>query len=485
MFLEYIKTKDFKFEIITGFIFLLVFAAVSNFFDITIAFILTLLFILLFYSVSFISLNKKPTNVYLFLLLFFAPLEKIHWYQFFAIKPVIILGLLGAYLFIIHIIVKPTINKNIKIAASLYFLIFLSMLLSTYFSINSYRSFRLLSLYIIIFSYSLTLIYIIKENSHLKLILNTWLAVGVFTAIYGLLQLYLKYRGIELDELVSDFLKTNPVSFRINPISKYGYRINAFFGDANNYAAYLNTVIPISLFFLMNCINSGKRSKILLYFITTAILLVVVFLTFSRSGWLGTITVLAVFFIKFRKYFFKTSYLKIWMIVFIVLACLFLIYKDILLLLLNIRLSRDIGSTSIHILHIKFSIKLFFSNPIFGIGIGNYGDMFYRDFLNLANPHSTFLTWLSEIGLIGFILNFSVIILSLFYLRKMIKSNNESHRFYGWILLTSYLGLLASNVFYQTYAYHFYNIFQAVVLACGNFINNRNIDKKIAQSNNE
>ena len=430
----------------------------------------SIVLIVLLYLFFFINSRRKFVDIFLVLMVFFAPLEKIHWYRFFAIKPVIIIGLLGTYIFILFFILKPSVNKNLKIVFSLYVLLFAGMLVSTYFSLSYYRSIRLLSLYLIFFSYSLALIYLIKESDKLKLIINVWLAAGMVVAIYGLMQLYFKYKGIELDVIVSKFLKTDPKSLGIKIIGSYGFRINSFFGDANNNAAYLNTVLPISLFYLMENINKRIKKKIILYLITTMILLSVIFLTFSRSGWIGTITVFLVFFIKYRKEFIKIRYIRIGFAAALILGIIFFVYKDLLLLLLDLRLKKDIGSTSWHFIYAEYCIKLFLSNPIFGAGIGNFKDFFLRDYLVLANPHSTFLTWLSEIGLVGFTLNIALISLSIYYLRRMIKSGNDFLYSTGWILLAGYLGLLASNLFYQTYAYHFYNIFQSIVLSLGNFV---------------
>jgi len=318
------------------------------------------------------------------------------------------------------------------------------------------------------------LIYVLNHPKKLKLILDTWLITGVLTAIYGIFQLYLKSKGIELDVIISDFLKTDPVDLGIKKIGKYGFRITSFFGDSNNYAAYLNTVIPISMFYFMDYLKQRNNLFIFLLTISTCILLTAEFLTFSRSGWMGTAVLLFVFIYSYRKTMLKVRFLKIVFMVIIFLGLLFYIYKDYLLLLLSLRLKINEPSINWHLIFMSYSLNLFLSNPIFGTGIGNYGVYYMKDFSMKANPHSTYLTWLSEIGLFGFIINIIIITVGIYFLIKMIKSDKRFFNQTGWILFAGYLGLLTSNIFYQTYAYHFYNIYHAIVLAFGNFILNGN-----------
>jgi len=417
----------------------------------------------------------------LFLFILFAPLEKLHWYLYFAIKPVIILTVIGGFIYVTYTLLKTEISRSAKNVIFIFLLIQIANLLSFYNSINITRSYRVFVLYFIFLVLILIIVSLIKSNRELYFFYNAWIAVGIFLAIYGFIQILGEVRGVSVDDLVFSRISYKPVDIGLGAISSFGYRINSFFGDSNNYCAYLTTVIPLSFTGMVYYLNQKKNKLFYFYFLAFILNLGASFLTFSRSGWLGIFISFIVILFLTRKFVFNRKFLLLCLLLIIVLLIIILPYKDAVINILKVRfglIEIEEGSANIHFFLYKGALSMFLDHPFIGVGLGNYGIVLeqkggYQLPGNvLYNPHSAYLSWLSETGIIGFICNIFLIIFMFMILKRYRKKSDGIYKDVISIgLFGGLTGLLVSNIFYQSYTYFFFIVFEGIILSITNILN--------------
>jgi len=192
-----------------------------------------------------------------------------------------------------------------------------------------------------------------------------------------------------------------------------GVRVFGNLFHPNNYSIYLLPVILLSYFYLRT--KPDKKN-----FLLFSGLLLIDFLTGSRSGILSLVFGLLIFeilFIKNKKAFMKVFFLLAISILFLLL---FFINQDSI----NQHLSvSSIGErTTIWASYLPFVRN----NLLFGNGVGSYE--LYRDqiLLNLAS-HSYYLGTIFEIGIVGLLVIFTFLLNLFFGLIKQmrLKQNRE------------------------------------------------------------
>ena len=183
---------------------------------------------------------------------------------------------------------------------------------------------------------------------------------------------------------------------------------NTWLGDENIYAVFCCTGIPFAYVLLLRCKVKWKK---LCYIICLFLFTVGVIQAASRGGFLSFL------FIVFMFWQFSRKKIKVVMFSIILgLVILTVLPPNIIQEIENINVDEQKGESGERAYLWHLSINMFQDNKIFGIGMGNYGDMFLKyDQLNEARDrfgginwrgqkmvaHSTPLTFLAETGLLG------------------------------------------------------------------------------------
>lgn len=236
--------------------------------------------------------------------------------------------------------------------------------------------------------YLVSSIYINEKD--INNILKLLLVLGIVVSIIGLVQ-------------VSIGVKSMPDSWIDNNVYSISFRIYSTFRNPNILAAFLNLIIITGI-----TIKIYKReNKCLMILSNCGILLglVVLFLTYSRGGWVSLCIALAFASFFERKYF---KYLLF--IVFIFIG--FDSFTEVNRLSIN-KVTSD-SSLHYRIEIWKSTIKILKENFILGIGKGTswYYIHNYSDSLKwyVFHAHNLYLQILIDVGIIGFLVFISLVL---------------------------------------------------------------------------
>jgi len=266
---------------------------------------------------------------------------------------------------------------------------------------------------------------------------------GVFLSIgYSFLQIILKIRyRIDIDAVVSDFI---PFVNKVN-VSRYEYgnffRINGLAADPNIHASYCLSALP---FMIVKYFNKGGKK----YILGIGLILLSIILSMSISALIGVFVVFL-----FVIYFYLPRLKRVIFIVIpilLVLLIFYFLYKTDIDHFAAVKFSSK-GTTSYHLSIAINSVKIFFKYPL-GAGNNNFSIAYFKMFgIKGWNPHNSWLTYLVEEGVIGFIFKSFLFIL---FFWMGIKQKNESGRIFAITiagLSFSALGYESLNLFYSQY----------------------------------
>jgi len=279
--------------------------------------------------------------------------------------------------------------------------------------------------------------------------------LGVITSIYALVQVVLVKRGIIMPGVWA--------------IPGHTPRVGSTFWDVNHFAAFILSIIPLSL---VSLIKSKNRDQKILNLITPLLLLLTLFFTGSRSAWLGLgMMVVVVFLYTLKNNFRALFFYLLSLVVVLSLTIPTYIYlkgespTKMITNYMNYR-SESFGA---HMWLLQGAGEIFVINPIIGGGYGNFDENFrkteiwkhysVRDALpsDIRIPsHSIWGEVLAETGALGFIFYLTMMIMVLSRLMKAISvSKNKNNRLYSLAFLSSIVGLLTAGIFY-TYNLEFF-----------------------------
>ncbi|MBM7690781.1 O-antigen ligase [Peribacillus deserti] len=172
----------------------------------------------------------------------------------------------------------------------------------------------------------------------------------------------------------------------------------------------------------------GIEKKNLLYFGLMLMPFMMVLASGSRSAVI--ILVLGMAITIFAKVGLRKSYKLLLLIPVISVALYYLlqlsIFNPISLRFLDLSssLSGSGGDANMRINMIKWGLEWFFDRPIWGYGIGNYGDLLMRKISWETYSHNNFIELLVGVGVIGFILYYTVYIYIFYSLFRLIKKRD-------------------------------------------------------------
>lgn len=106
------------------------------------------------------------------------------------------------------------------------------------------------------------------------------------------------------------------------------------------------------------------------------------------------------------------------------------------------------------------AVQMVKKNPLLGVGAGNF-ENYYREVTKPGAPagysHSILLTWLGELGILGFVANLSFAGVLIYFLYRLFDRLKRENPWRWWIagLSSAYVALLAANVFHAHYGLEF------------------------------
>lgn len=193
-----------------------------------------------------------------------------------------------------------------------------------------------------------------------------------------------------------------------------------FFGGKNLSAMYLTLSLPILIFL------SIASKKMLLNIAICVLALFLILLLGSRNAYLA-ITIFALLVLFLMKP--NMKWIGIGLSILLILLVVFLYFIDSEYFLRQLKRNTFISRTRVW----QPTFELFLRSPLQGLGIGQWN--FYNQeeqFRKFVHPHNDFLRQLSELGIIGAALFYSLIGILIFRLRQLIqlaKDNTEKLKY--------------------------------------------------------
>ena len=323
-------------------------------------------------------------------------------------------------------------------------LLWLTLLINIFFSINPINSFSRGFGFIRFIFFVMLLIYFFNLNNQKfkNFILMSWSIIFLITNI----------------DLIFEFLTgKNLLGFE----SYIGGRLASFFKDELIIGHFYYGFILIATFYIFQILSNKDRQFFLknyIYFFIF-IFLIISFLIGERSNFIKVLIMVLFFSFLFEKRYYKMKILLF--SGFFLVAVLFInlnshfkerffeqMYKPILdnptLYFNNLR----------YFQHYRTAIRIYDNNKIFGIGLKNYrlesGNKIYQDLQTSTHPHQVHFEFLSELGIVGYL---SLIIFFTYHFYKFRKNKtfNDNLNLAGLLfVITSLLPLLPSGSFFTS-----------------------------------
>lgn len=256
----------------------------------------------------------------------------------------------------------PIIKNNVLLALSIFILVNLG---SAYFSKNM-DDFRMIIFYLFFFVSTLLFIILVETRKKILFIYNALIFTAIFASFYGIFQ----YIGDVFFFLNTDLVKTG-MGFWGG--GRYAVRANSLFYEPDIFGGFLVMCLP--LIFVKIMFREPKTKKVV-YIALFLVMLVALFLTYSRTSWISLICgfMISSIFLKvsFRKKFFILMLLTI-----IIIISLFLVNyvaSDYFSFDLIWRRIADLSeyasnsSTAGRMIFLKGGLSAFYQHPLLGIG---------------------------------------------------------------------------------------------------------------------
>jgi O-antigen ligase len=264
-----------------------------------------------------------------------------------------------------------------------------------------------------------------KNKKQFSFIINTIIFLGSFISIFGIIQKY-SYSG------------------RVYWFDASGSAPTPFgpFVNRNNFAGYINMIIPLSLGYSLVDMPLAKR---LIYIFSTGVMSLALFLSESRAGILVCILAIAFLLLLFRSKEEMKNRTKYIFLLFIIVFCLFIAFVDMgaILARFHTLFKEEVFVVFGHGYSWLNILRIWQDYPVFGIGLGSFGsisNMFKTEATQVLSTyaHNDYLQLLSETGILGF--SFLTIFFIL-YFKSVVKKWLSRHN--SFVVCLS-LGGLAS-----------------------------------------
>lgn len=368
------------------------------------------------------QISELLTVVFLCILIFFLPISKAAVQIFVSLT---ILALIGSLAFN-KLNNFPKTELNFPLLA-----FFISLCLSVLFS-TDFKS---------------SLITLLKKNIEWFLLffavvtsLNSKKRITVFLWVLFFSSLLVCSDGIFQQVIGKDFLRRR----------FFEYKMTASFEHYNDFAGYIEVLLPFSLSCLL---ASGEKYKFFFGFLTFFLSYCFI-MTMSRMGFvavfIGMIFYILYVFSNFKMINFKKIVIILLILCLVFSVFIFIAFKMLPYHWLSER-STITGSGRLGIW--KDSLIFLKTRPIFGVGIGNFMQQFKKMNPNI-NPtyaHNCYLQIMEEAGIVGLLSFLSVLIIFFMKTLKAAKKNND-------ILLLGILTGILIFLIHASFDTHFYSM---------------------------
>lgn len=291
------------------------------------------------------------------------------------------------------------------------------------------------------------------KNQIRKQAIKIVLISGVLVAIIGVFQVLLLPNNT-LSYLGYNKSTGSQQVFYIHDDTQTTERAFSTIKDPNALGAYLGVILILLITFLATKKNKPK----IFDYVCAITVLVCLFLTYSRSAWIGLaagLAFLALFLFinnqsaqKFVRKNIKSIMVLVISLTVLLTGFLMLqpnIYRDVIL---HNRFNNKVDSNTKRLDQYSEALSVIKNNPVFGMGVGAAGPVSFK---NLPNrpivSENYYFQILEEYGLLGFVF-FAYIIIYIF--AKLYKSA-KNYNTYSLAILTSLVVVLVANLFNHTW----------------------------------
>ncbi len=329
-------------------------------------------------------------------------------------------------------------------------LIFLFLVLSSYYTIGNFENIYITLKKYIKFLYIPVLFYHIKVNQNQILIIKFLLAGGFIVLFLS----YLKYFDIVNFSNLYSFFEMNLV------------------GTISHASVFQTSIVHgvvFSFLFYLSIYMAKKQNNNYLYIFSILCLFNIVFMNDSRNSYLVVFfLILSVIYFYFnKKNYMVTTISLIFIFSLSVLPISNTFKKTIndtaydIKLLVNDNYTSSIGLRSLWILN---GVENIYKNPLFGTGVGSY-EKTIQNFIkkndinvnkNLAvsnNPHNEFISLSTQLGLFGFMLY-------IFFLYELFKDSRKKFLSTGAFVI-----VLISSFFNALFYDNVFGLFMVIVIS--------------------
>jgi len=286
----------------------------------------------------------------------------------------------------------------------------------------------------------IVIVNVIRTELRLKLLI--WLAFAV--------SLYLSFNAVN-DYMTGNFREGSAFYNNL----RIGGAIQGLFGNSNDLALHLVTMVPLAIGFAFATKKSLRR---LLYLGSAVVFVAAIVVTFSRGGFLGLFVAALVLVRKIGR---KNKFLSTGALVVALLAVLVLApggYSDRLSTIFSSE-SDTTGSSSQRTEILKRSIWVTLRYPLTGVGVGNFH---YKSVHELVT-HNAYTQVSSEMGIPALVIYIMLMVYPLRRLREIEKATvdiEEKRKLHYWSIgiQASIIAYMVSSFFgavaYQWYIYY-------------------------------
>jgi len=251
--------------------------------------------------------------------------------------------------------------------------------------VESFWAFMLLLNYITIYY---LVIHTIRTRVQFRRLVYLIIGIAAFLATFG---------------LVKNFL-TNPFSWWDYPeIYKNVYRVTATFGNANNFAGYMEMVIPLLLGMFLTGL---RRPKIIIMVCLVVLCITAMIFSFSRGGWIGMLFGFVFMVIALlSSQHFNRKRLVIGIICgFLAISLFVLSNTGMVKRIVTLKQKQDITNFRGRVTAWRGIVDMIRDYPVLGIGPGTFSVVFtqYQPpglSLRYFRAHNDYLQVISEAGL--------------------------------------------------------------------------------------
>lgn len=293
--------------------------------------------------------------------------------------------------------------------------------------------------------------------------------IVIFIVMVNVVRTKARLKGLLwLAIMVSVWLSVEAINdYRLGLATVEGYRVGGrgvgIFGNSNDMALHLVTIVPIAIALMFGSRSTPRR---LLYGACAALMMAAIVLSYSRGAFIGLVVILMFLAMKIGR----RNRLGI-VLAILLIGIGFLLfapgnYAGRLLSILIPSLD-PVGSANARRAELFRSVYVALRHPVLGIGMGNYGpQMSYRGLVT----HNSYTQVAAEMG-IGALVLYTMFIVSPLrkvgqIVRETFEERNHSHFYYLSLgIQAGLLGYMVSS-FFLSVAYNWYVFYLVGYAVC-------------------